>query len=222
VVVPARNVHVLPENVETLCGALTEPLACVVHGVLNMGTVRPGDFAVIAGPGVIGMLSLQVVKAAGARVMVLGTGKDESRLELAGELGADEVVNVERENPEEKVASLSPEGLGADVVYECSGAGPAAAQLLRLVRRKGRYAQVGLFGKPISWDLDQVVYRELVVTGSNASVPSSWDRALQLMASGAVRVKPLITDVIDLTEWRKAFEVFDAKSGVKTLLRPVA
>lgn len=220
-VVPANNVHALPDDLDFHSGALTEPLACVVHGVLNARTVNPGDVAVIAGPGAIGLLTLQVVKAAGASVVMLGTDADARRLELAKELGADFTLNVQRDDPAQLVADITQEGLGADVVYECSGAGAAAQQTLTLVRRRGRYVQIGLFGKPITWDLDQVCYKELVVTGSNASVPSAWDKALKLLASGVVRTAPLITHTYPLTDWQTAFDTFDAKTGVKTLLTPV-
>jgi L-iditol 2-dehydrogenase len=93
--------------------------------------------------------------------------------------------------------------------------------LLKLVRRRGRYVQVGLFGTPIAWDLDQVCYRELTVTGSNASIPSAWSRALRLMGEGKVRTAPLITDIFPVTDWRKAFDTFETKRGIKTLLKPV-
>lgn len=221
VVVPATNIHALPDNVDFEAGALTEPLACVVHGVLDRNTVTPGDVAVIAGPGAIGLLTLQAVKAAGATVVMLGTDADERRLNLARDLGADYTLNVQQDSPDSLIARITQEGLGADVVYECSGAGPAAAQLLQLVRRRGRYVQIGLFGKAISWDLDQVCYKELVVTGSNASVPSAWDKALKLLAAGTVKTKPLITDSFPVTEWERAFQTFEAKTGVKTLLKPV-
>jgi len=176
---------------------------------------------VIAGPGAIGLLALQVVKAAGATVIVLGTDVDEHRLKLARELGADHTVNVQRDDPEKLIADLTEEGLGADVVYECSGAGPAAQQLLKLVRRRGRYVQIGLFGKPISWDLEQLCFKELAATGSNASVPSSWLRALRLMAEGKVQTKPLITGIYDVTDWRRAFDDFEERTGIKMLLQPV-
>lgn len=220
VVVPAANIHALPDSVDFEAGALTEPLACVVHGVLNMRTVAAGDLAVIAGPGAIGLLTLQVVKASGATVVMLGTDADSHRLALASELGADYALNVQHEDPTDLIAEISEEGLGADVVYECSGAGPAAQQLLPLVRRRGRYAQIGLFGKAIAWDLDQVCYKELVVTGSNASVPSSWSKALRLMGTGAVQTKPLITHRFPVTNWAEAFAAFESKQGVKTLLAP--
>jgi L-iditol 2-dehydrogenase len=220
-VVPAQNVHPLPDNVDFEAGALTEPLACVVHGVLNFDTVKAGDVAVIAGPGAIGLLTLQVVKASGAMVVILGTDADERRLELARELGADYVLNVQREDPKPLIQDITAEGKGADVVYECSGAGAAALQILELVRRRGRYVQIGLFGKPVNWDLDQLCYKELLVTGSNASVPSAWLKALRLMEMGVVRTAPLITHRFDVTDWEAAFAAFESKSGVKTLLRPV-
>jgi L-iditol 2-dehydrogenase len=221
VIVPSRNIHPLPENIDFEAGALTEPLACVVHAVTSTPSVSPGDVAVIAGPGAIGLLTLQMVKAAGAVVMMLGTDKDDHRLALAHELGADYVLNVEREDPLKRAQDLTEGGFGADVVYECSGAGPAAAQLLTLVRRRGRYVQIGLFGKPVAWDLDQLCYKELIATGSNASVPSAWTRALQLLASGQVSTKRLITHQFPVTEWEKAFATFDDRAGVKALIKPM-
>ncbi|CAN5818904.1 zinc-binding dehydrogenase [soil metagenome] len=222
VVVPAQNVHELPPQLSFEAGALTEPLACVVHGVLSTQAVRPGDLAVVAGPGAIGLLTLQVLKAAGAIVLVLGTDADARRLELAKNLGADYTLNIQQDDAETFISEVSFEGLGADGVFECSGAGAAAQGLLKLVRRGGRYVQIGLFGKPVAWDLDQVCYKELVVTGSNASVPASWIGALKLLASSAVTTEALITDSFPITEWREAFERFERKEGVKLLLTPVA
>ncbi len=221
VVVPFGNLHRLPEAISYHEGALTEPLACVVHGVLQTEpTVRAGDTAVIAGPGAIGLLTLQVLKASGAQVIVLGTDVDERRLRIAEELGADYTVNIGSVDPVPLVKDLTQQGIGADVVYECSGAGPAAASLLELVRRRGRYVQVGLFGAPIAWDLDQVCYKELVVTGSNASTPASWLRAIRLLEEGTVRTEPLITHTFTLGDWQVAFDTFRDKSGIKALFEP--
>lgn len=222
VVVPAKNLHRLPPTVSFEAGALTEPLACVVNGVLlGAATVVAGDVAVVAGPGAIGLLTLQVLRAAGATVVVLGTDGDEQRLALARDLGAAAVVNVQAQDPWPLVQGMSSEGMGADVVYECAGAGAAAQQLLQLVRRRGRYVQIGLFGRPVAWDLDQLCFKELVATGSNASTPASWQRAVQLLASGVVQTEPLITHRFPLTAWEAAFAGFEAKAGVKTLLQPV-
>ena len=220
VAVPAQNVHLLPAGLPLEAGALTEPLACCVHAV-EMTRLEPSDLAVISGPGAIGLLTTQVVKAAGATVVVLGTSADERRLEAARSLGADHTLNVDDVDPAAVVRDMT-RGYGADIVFECSGFAPSAATCLDLVRRRGRYAQVGLFGKPISWDLEQVCYKELTVSGSNATVPSAWRKALLLMRDGKVDTSALISDTFALDDWQRAFDVFAARSGLKTLLDPRA
>jgi len=219
VVVPERNVRLLPPGLDPFAGALTEPLACVVHGALELPKLAPGDVAIVAGPGAIGLLTLQVAKAGGATVVVLGTAADTHRLDLARDLGADAALDIGQMEARPFVDALT-DGLGADIVYECSGAGPSALGLLGLVRRGGQYAQIGLFGKPVSWDLDQVCYKELSVTGSNASVPSAWDTALRLLGSGQVRTRELVSDVYPLDGWEDAFGRFERREGVKLLLAP--
>ncbi len=94
--VPERNVHLLPANLAFQEAALTEPLACVVHGALELPKVTAGDVAVVSGPGAIGLLTLQVARAAGAAVIVLGTEADHRRLELARELGAAAAIDTVR------------------------------------------------------------------------------------------------------------------------------
>lgn len=219
-IVPEHNIHHLPDHVSYKAGALTEPLACVIHGALERPKLTPGDLAAVAGPGVIGLLTLQVAKAAGATVLVLGTDADEARLQMAAELGADYTFNVQHDDYRSAVMDLTG-GDGADIVYECSGAGPAAQSLLELVRRAGQYVQVGLFGKPVAWDLDQICMKELTVTGSNASVPSAWKRALELIGSGLIKTEPLVTTIYPITEWREAFDAFEKRAGIKTILEPV-
>jgi L-iditol 2-dehydrogenase len=217
--VPQHNIHHLPPEVNEQAGALTEPLACCVHA-LELTRVEPGETAVVSGPGAIGLLMAQVVKAAGARVIVLGTQADEARLEKARQLGMDFVFNVQVEDTAARVRDMT-NGLGADVVFECAGAPTSAQNCLELVRRQGRYAQVGLFGKPITWDLDQVCYKELKVSGSNASVPSAWRKALALLASGQVQTRPLISTSLPISEWQQAFELFEQRGGHKIILTPV-
>jgi L-iditol 2-dehydrogenase len=219
VLVPQHNIHPLPDNVPESAGALTEPLACCVHA-LEMTRLEPGETVVVSGPGAIGLLMMQVVKAAGARVVILGTTVDEVRLELAHTLGADVSLNVELVDSKALLLEMTG-GLGADAVFECSGAAPSAQQCLNLVRRRGRYAQVGLFGKPILWDLEQVCFKELQVSGSFATIPSAWRKALNLLASGQVRTQPLISHTFPITEWQEAFTLFEKRQGLKIVLTPV-
>lgn len=219
VLVPAHNIHHLPANVDLIAGALSEPLTCCVHA-LERTHVEPGETVIVSGPGAIGLLMAQVVKAAGAKVVVLGTGADTARLVMAQTLGADLALNVEEGTTPQIIADLT-DGVGADVVFECAGVGASAQSCLKLVRRRGRYGQVGLFGKPITWDLDLVCYKELEVHGSFAHLPSAWRKALKLMASGQVQTRPLVSAILPITEWQAAFDAFERRDGLKIVLTPV-
>jgi L-iditol 2-dehydrogenase len=218
VLVPERSVHLLPEGVDEWTGALTEPMACCVHALEN-SKVEPGDVAVITGPGAIGLMMLQVVKAAGAQALAIGTDTDEARLDLAKQLGADEVLIVGRDDLQNSVAERT-DGQGADIAFECSGAGPGAQTALDLVRHRGRYVQVGLFGKPVLWDLEQVCIKELQVQGTFATVASSWRKTLSLLQSGQLQTAPLISHRLPLDEWQEAFDLFERREGVKIVFSP--
>jgi L-iditol 2-dehydrogenase len=218
--VPERNVHQLPPNVDELAGALTEPLACCVHA-LERTRVEPGDAVVVSGPGAIGLLMAQVVKAAGGRVILVGTHADEARLSMGKKLGVDFAVDLQSADAQEIVAAIT-DGLGADVVFECSGAEASAQNCLNLVRRRGRYVQVGLFGKPVHWELDQVCFKEVQVSGSFAHLPSAWRKALILLASGQVQTRPLVSTILPISEWQQAFDLFERRDGLKIVLTPMS
>ena len=217
--IPHTRVHRLPPNVDFHSGALTEPLACCVHGVYEGVGVTANDLAVVIGPGTIGLLVLQLLRNAGARTIVVGTAADAQRLSLARTLGANATVDLAKEDASQVVLGASS-GVGADLVIECSGAEPAAALGLDLARKQGRYAQIGLFGRPILLDFEKIAYKELRVTGSFAQKWSAWRTALALMAEERVQLAPLITDVLPLENWESGFQRFREKKGVKFILTP--
>jgi L-iditol 2-dehydrogenase len=219
VLVPATNLHALPDALGFPEAALVEPLACVVRGLLELNRLDAGDRIAITGPGPIGLLALQVAKAAGGTVAVLGTASDTGRLALAERLGADGVVTVDAGDGalEAVMASL---GGAPEVVIECSGAAPAAELLLRLVKKTGRFIQMGLYGQPIHLDMDQVCYKELTVSGSFATTPSSWYRALALAGSGAVSLAAIVGTTVPLHDWERAFDALETRLPGKVLLLP--
>ena len=221
IVVPAENLYQLPEHISYREGALTEPLACVVYSVLlNSQTVRPGDLVVITGPGPVGLLALQILKASHATVVMVGTKEDSYRLSVARNLGADYVVTSETRDLPALVQDVSTQGLGADLVYECSGSNSAALQLLELVRYRGSFVQIGRYSKSIRWDLDQVRSKELTVTGSSGSTQESWTRALRLLTNGTVKMSPLLTHDFTLSQWNDAINMVNQRRTVKALFRP--
>ena len=221
IVIPAHNVQVLPDNVGFREGAVLEPLGCAVEAVVELTRVKPEDVVVVMGPGLIGQLVAQVAGLCGGRVVVAGTNKDERRLQLAGTLGAHELVNIEKDDLAARVNALS-QGMGADVVFECSGAAPAARAGLNVLRRGGQYTQVGLFGKPIEIDFEQIAYKEAKVTGSLGQNWLNWHLALKLLKYGRVQIPPLVSDVLPLDRWESGFQAFSSGSGLKILLEPIA
>jgi len=218
-VVPSRLVHKLPDNVSFLSGALCEPLACCVNGVVEKTRINPGDFVVIAGPGPIGLLSLQIAKSQGAFVVLCGLSRDEKRLKLGEKLGADLTVNVEEENPWRVVSEMT-NGAGADVFIDCSGSPNAIRMGFNLVRRGGQYTQIGLTGRPFNLDFDLVAYKEMIVRGSLGQRWTSWRIGLKMLSKGLVRTDPLISDVLPLSQWRRGFQKVRTKEGIKVILRP--
>jgi L-iditol 2-dehydrogenase len=218
-IVPGERLHRLPENVGFYEGALVEPLACCVHGVLELTGIAAGELVVVTGPGAIGLLAMQVARSCGARVVVVGTEADARRLDVARSLGAEHTVEVGSDRPEALVMDLT-DGVGADVLIECSGAPAAVDAGLGLVRKQGRYTQIGLFGRPVTIDFEQIAYKELRVTGSFAQRWTAWKRALTILEMGVVWLRPLISDVLPLSEWEDGFRKLEKREGLKVLLEP--
>jgi len=152
---------------------------------------------------------------------LVGTGADRERLRLADELGLTWNLVVGEDDVATAVLAAS-EGEGCDVYVEASGAPAAARMGLELTRRHGQYAQIGLASGPFPVDLSLLAYKELRMVGSLGQTSPSWTRALGLMASGAVRVKPLATHILPLSEWEEGFRLFESKQGVKVILTPAS
>jgi len=206
--VPVKNLHRLPDWLDQQAAALCEPLACVCHSLLEPEpAVGAGDDVLVVGPGPIGLLAAQVARAAGGNVHVRGTPRDERRLAAARALRF-ATSRTEEQAPE------------ADVVIECSGSEAGMASGLEAARRGGRYVQIGLAGKPVLLPFDLVCFHELTVTSGFASTPSSWREALDLLRERRVELEPLLTEVVPLAEWERAFASTRAAEGIKFVLDP--
>jgi len=174
---------------------------------------------VVVGPGSIGLLASQVALACGATVLLVGTGVDEGRLSLARELGVQHTLNVETQTAADLVRDLTG-GRGADLVVECSGAAPAVRMGYELIRKKGQFVQIGLFGRRIEVEPDLLVNKEVLGLNSFASTPSSWDYTLRLLGDGRVKTRPLVTDTLPLDRWEEGFNRFRNKQSIKVVLLP--
>lgn len=220
--IPGRLLHRIPDNVSFEEAALAEPMAIAVTGVLERTRVEPEDLVVVLGPGPVGLLSAVIAKAEGAaKVIVSGTAMDVPlRLKAARKLGIDYIVNVDEEDLSEKVRSLTG-GWGADLVVEASGSEKAINQALEIVKRDGRVSVIGIVGrKNINMEWDRAVFKAIRIIFSFSSSPTSWERGLSLMATGKVKISPLISHKFPLADWEKAFGLCEEKKTIKALLIP--
>ncbi len=208
VLVPAHGLHHVPGWLADEAAALTEPLACVCQCLLDPPLIAAGDRVLVVGPGPIGLIAAQVARAAGGKAHVRGLARDGIRLAKASELGFETSTDVE---------ALT--GV-FDVVVECSGHEGGMRTCLEAARRGGRYAQIGLAGRDVALPFDEVCFRELVVTGGNASTATSWHKALQLIEDRAVDLGTLVSEVIPLADWERAFAATRAGESVKLVLDP--
>lgn len=151
--------------------------------------------------------------------MVVGTAGDEKRLALASSLGVDWAVRADADDVAAQVLELS-DGLGADVVIECSGAETAARMGLGVVRKRGKYTQMGIFGRTITMPFDILWQKEVQLQGSASQKRSAWQRALTLLRTGQVQTAPLVTHTFPITEWESALAKAVARDGVKITLVP--
>lgn len=205
--VPVINLHRMPDTPGDLDGVLSEPLACVAQCLLDPPVVQPGDQVLVTGPGAMGQLAAQVAKASGGVVTLAGLPADAERLAVAAALGIGTMT-------------ATPQQDAFDVVIECSGSAPGAADALRAARRGARYVQVGIFGRDVSLPFDLVLYKELTVTSGFASTPASWRAAMRLIEAGDVVLTPLITNRVPLHAFFDALDAAARGEGLKTVIVP--
>ncbi|AXI30180.1 zinc-binding dehydrogenase [Priestia aryabhattai] len=214
-----ESVHVLPDTVDLKAAALTEPLACCVHAALEKTVVKKEDKVLIFGPGPIGLLQAQVVKAQGAFVILAGITKDQKRLELAKSLGVDVAVDIQKESLEEMVLTYT-DGYGVDKLFECSGAVQALNQGLPLVKKKGTFVQVGIFSEKLNLlDQESIIQREITYIGTRSQKPSSWHIALKLLEEKKINTEKMITKIVPLDYWRQGFEAVLSGNEIKVLVQ---
>lgn len=212
-------VHKLPDNISFDEGALCEPAAVSVHAVYDTVKLYPTDLAVIMGPGPIGLLVAQIVKGFGCTTVITGTDMDKERLAVAKKLGIDFAVNVSEENIHEVIDKLT-NGMGADVVYDCTGSGFAINSGLKCLKKMGSLVQLGLTKQNIDIEYGLLTQRELSIIGTFGHRWKSWDAAIKLIEQGKINVSDLITHRFTLEEWEKAFEVAEKQQGIKLLFHP--
>jgi L-iditol 2-dehydrogenase len=218
-VIKQAQAYKLPDDMPLDEAAVCEPFAACVQAVTELTTVRLGDVALVSGPGPIGLLCLKLLVAEGIKTIVAGTSADAARLAMAKQFGADIIVNVS-ESDWLAVILQETNGLGVDAAFECSGHPASVKNCLSAVRKLGSYTQVGICGREIPVEFDQIFYKQLKVAGSVGYTAATWERVIRILEQGRVTLKDLITHRLPLAQWRRAFDLCEQKKGLKVLISP--
>ena len=187
--VPERIPYRLPDAVSFERAALTEPLSIASHGV-GRHVPAAGDTAIVVGAGMIGLLTIQLLKAKGVRTIV-AVDIDAQKLDLARRMGAARALRATTDDVPAAVADLTA-GRGADVAFEVVGQGDTVATAIRSVRKGGTVVLIGNLAPEVELPLQSVVTREIAVLGScgsNGEIPACID----LLARGVIDVDPIIS-----------------------------
>lgn len=202
VVHPADFTFKLPDNVSFAEGAMVEPLAVGMHAAIK-AQIKPGDLAVVIGAGPIGMVTALAALAGGCSQVLLADTQ-QPKLDLGATLGPIRPVNVTREDLPAVARELS-EGWGADIVFECSGNERALSGIFEPLCPGGTAVLVGMPLAPIAYDVVAAQIKEARVEHV-FRYAHVYPRALALMGSGKINVKPLITDTFAFADSVRAFD----------------
>ncbi len=213
--IAANRVHVLPEDVDDLTATLIEPLATPVHAARLAGSLRGAAVAVL-GAGSIGLLMLAVVRAAGARRVVV-TDVLEGKRARALELGADAVVDGSAPDVAEQVRQAL--GESADVVFDCVAAPATVPQAIGMALKAGTVVVVGVPSTPVTIPLPLVQDQQVRLQGSATYLPEDYREAIELLRSGAVDVGRVVTAQFPLDQAAAAFAASVSGEQVKVLVR---
>jgi len=211
---PAAQCYRVPDGVTYLQAAMTEPLACCVHGI-DLAQIVPGDTVAVIGAGAIGLLLAQLARLSGATRVILSDPL-AARRSIAESLGFVEVIDPRADS------SLGKELLrdGADVVLEAVGSKETTKQAIDWAAAGATVLWFGVTppGVMTPVEANTIFQKELTIRGARIN-PHTHARALALLASGAVEVDPLITRTIGLGDLA-AIMALPSTDDVKTVVEP--
>ena len=218
--VPERCLHHIPDHLPFEKAALTEPCCVGYNAVIEKSNIRPGDTVVVLGPGPIGLLCAEMARLAGAGTLIVaGMSQDKSRLAAARELGVTHAIDLQETDLKELVYSVG-DGLGAHLIVDAAGASAALRTALEVVRPAGQITKVGWGPQPLGFSLDPLVQKAVRLQGSFSHTFQNWEMVVSMLASGQINLKPIISRIGSLEEWKNCFDGMHDGTYVKAVLQP--
>lgn len=216
--VPQEQCIVVEKTTDLDVAAMMEPLACAIHGIDNLGIV-PGENVLVIGGGAIGLIMVQLAKLSGAAKVLLSEPV-EVRQKIGLEVGANAVVNPMTEDLGAKIREVFGTD-GADAVIECVGNTIAVKQAIASAGLGGKILifSVPSVGTSVELPLMDVFKKELKITGSIIN-PDTNQRAIDLIDSGRIEIKKLITHVFDIDHVEDAIKCQMGNASIKVIVKP--
>lgn len=214
VVVPARCLHRIPDELSFETACLTEPCSVAYNAVVNNADINPGDRVIVIGPGTIGMLCALIAQLSGAEVAVVGLESDMPRLQTAKEYGLTTIMGDAGQWAKEL------DGMGVDCVIDTAGISTTLQNAMDWVRPDGQIIKVGWGPQPMGFSLDPIVQKNVRLQGSFSHNWPVWEKVIRLLATGRLDVSKIIGGVWPLTEWEEAFLKMKNGEVIKSVLRP--
>lgn len=215
---PDTQCYLVDENVDFDVAAMAEPLACVVHGI-DQAAIVPGQTVLVIGGGTIGQMMVQMAKKVGAACVILSEPV-QMRRKIGMDVGADYTIDPIHEDVKTRIRELT--GLeGADVVIECVGKPFAVTQALNAA---GPGCRILLFSVPgvnstVEMPLFDIYQKELTIVGSMIN-PDTHQRAVNLINSGSLKIRELITHRYDLDHLEDAIHMQMSTESIKVMVHP--
>ena len=215
-----NTVHPIPDHIGFDEASLITNLGCVLYGFQTVGGYVAGDHVVVIGPGPLGLISAQVAKAFGAETVYL-IGTRASRLSVGAQTGADRIINVHEEDPVEVVLK-DTNRIGVDLVVESSGAKDAPMMSIKMVKPMGKILMLGIPHEPVLVDFEDLLMKNKSIHTVRGEGWANVARAVSLLGSGKVTLKPYVTHAFPLDDISTAFKTFVERIGgaVKVIVKP--
>ena len=211
--IPASNVIIVGEGLPEEIVAFFDAVGNATHTALMWNLV--GEDVLITGAGPIGIIAAGVCKYAGARRVVI-TDMNEYRLDLARKMGVDAAVNVQNEDLKE---IMHKQGLveGFDIGLEMSGNGAGFQQMISVMRNGGKISLLGLSGKPLSLNMNQIIEKGLTLQGIYGRKMDNWHQ-MSYMVQGGLDLTPVITHRFHYTQFEEGFAAMNSGKSGKVIL----
>ncbi len=214
-----KAIRKIPPSLSFPHAALLDTAGVALHGIKLIG-ITPGGTVAVFGPGPIGLCAMQIAKGLGAKNVVM-VGR-APRLSVAKEIGANHVIDFEKEDPVARIMEIT-QGLGADEVLECSGAAVTPGQSIDCVKKGGKIDLIGFYDDEHADipSITKLVVNEILITGSRAN-PNVSDEVIRLFQAGVLKGDKVVSHRFPLEKYAEGFDTFvNRKDGaIKVVIEP--